>query len=391
LSETRFDVVVAGCGPAGNTAAYRLASGGVRVLMIDKETIPRHKVCGGGLSRKTIEELPLSVGPVIEREIDHATIAYRGRDAVVVEEPGIGAMVQRDRFDGFMTERAVASGATLWDRCTLDRCDPTDDGVVVGTAQGMVRARVLIAADGVYSTVRRQLLPSARPLLVPAIEALLAPRPGMLELLGSGCVFDLGAISAGYAWVFPKSDHLNVGLYRFHKRRDNLGMKRLLEEFIAGTKLLREPAALKVKAYSIPVKPVSSRLARGRVLLAGDAAGLGEAFYGEGIYYAVRSGNLAADAVLDYLARGASLASYDRALRGLRRSLAYSRATARLFYLSPRLAFRYAVRNRTVGRLFTGVIAGSVTPARCFWGFLLRAPYWLAARRMPAVKSPLFD
>jgi len=250
---------------------------------------------------------------------------------------------------------------------------------------------VVVGADGVQSGVRRQLYPGRRVRTVPAIEALVRPRAGMLELLGDACVFDLGAIPAGYAWIFPKRDHFNVGLYRFRKRADNLAMKQLLADFIAGSKLLRDPLAVETKALSIPVKAVSARLARGRVVLVGDAAGVGEAFYGEGIYYAVRSANLAAAAILASLDGGGQLAEYDRAMRALRRSLAYSRATAALFYLSPRLGFERGVRNPRVSRLFAGVIDGSVSPARCFWSFLLLAPHWLVAPRTAAVASPLFD
>ncbi len=391
MSSADFDVVVVGCGPAGNTVAYRLAGAGVRVLLVEKEALPRHKVCGGGLSRKTLAELPFSVAPVIEREIVGATIAYGGRDPIHLDEPGIGAMVRRDRFDGFMTEKALGAGATLWDACAFERFDDAGDAVVVSTARGAVRAKLLVAADGVQSLVRRQLYPERRPVLVPALEALVVPRTGMLELLGNECLFDLGAIPAGYAWVFPKNDHFNVGLYRFRKRRDNLAMRQLLDRFISSTAVLRNPLSVAAKAQSIPVKAVSRSLARGRVMLVGDAAGVGEAFYGEGIFYAVRSANLAADAIARALDGGASLATYDRAMRPVRRDLGYARLTARLFYLSPRLAFRYAVRNRRVASLFTGVIAGTVSPARCFWSFLLLAPHWLTARRLPTVGSSLFD
>ena len=386
-----FDAVVVGCGPAGNTVAFRLARGGARVLMLEREALPRHKVCGGGLSRKTLEELPYPVAPVIEKEITSATIAYRGRTPIELARPGIGAMVQRHRFDAFMTEAAVGAGAMLWEACAFDGFADRPDAIEVRTGRGPVTARVLVGADGVQSGVRRQLYPGRRVRTVPAIEALVRPRAGMLELLGDACVFDLGAIPAGYAWIFPKRDHFNVGLYRFRKRADNLAMKQLLADFIAGSKLLRDPLAVETKALSIPVKAVSARLARGRVVLVGDAAGVGEAFYGEGIYDAVRSANLAAAAILASLDGGGQLAEYDRAMRALRRSLAYSRATAALFYLSPRLGFERGVRNPRVSRLFAGVIDGSVSPARCFWSFLLLAPHWLVAPRTAAVASPLFD
>ena len=386
-----FDAVVVGCGPAGNTVAYRLASSGAKVLMVEKERLPRPKVCGGGLSRKTLNELPFPVTAVIERAVSGAFIAYRGSDPIYCPQDGIGAMVQRHAFDAFMTGRAGEAGAALWERCAFRSFASDDRCVRVETERGTVSARVLVGADGVHGLVRKQMYPRARPLLVPAIEALVTPAAGALELLGERCIFDLGAIPAGYAWVFPKRDHFNVGLYRFAKRRDNLAMKALLEKFIAGCVVLTGHGEVKVKSLVIPIRAVARSLASGNVVLVGDAAGVGEAFYGEGIYYAVRSGNLAARAIAAHLGDGAPLSAYDRAMRGLRRELLAARLTARLFYLSPRLAFRHAVRNRTVNALFAGVIAGSVTPTRCLLKFLLLAPYWLAARKVESVASPVFE
>ena len=386
-----FDAIVVGCGPGGNTAAYRLAAAGANVLMLERERLPRHKVCGGGLSRKTLRELPFPVTPVVEREVAGAYIAYRGSRPIYCRQPGIGAMVQRSTFDAFMTREATEAGAALWEGCSFQGYESRDGVVSVQTDRGTATARVLVGADGVHSLVRKQFYPDARPMVVPAIEALLVPAAGVLEQIGENCIFDLGIIPAGYAWVFPKADHLNIGLYRFAKRRDNLAMKALLESFIERYRILRGHREAKVKSFVIPVRPVAASLAHGNVVLVGDAAGVGEAFYGEGIYYAVRSGNLAADAILANLQGHAPLSGYDRAMRGLRRDLFFSRLTARLFYLSPRLGFRFGVRTKRVSDLFAGVIAGTVRPGRCLLTFLLLAPHWLVARKTAAVQSPLFD
>jgi geranylgeranyl reductase family protein len=386
-----FDAVVVGCGPGGNTVAYRLAAAGARVLLVEREALPRHKVCGGGLSRKTLRELPVPVTPIVEREVGGAYIAFDGSTPIYRSQAGIGAMVQRSSLDAFMTGKAVKAGATLWERCSFQRFEREDGRLAIHTDRGSATTRVLVGADGVHSKVRKQLYPDARPLLVPAIEALLVPAAGVLEQLGGNCIFDLGVIPAGYGWVFPKRDHLNVGLYRFAKRRDNLVMKVLLERFIGRYRILREHREAKVKSFVIPVRPVAARLARDGVVLVGDAAGVGEAFFGEGIFYAVRSANLAASAVLSHLESGASLSAYDRAMWGLRRDLSCSRVLARLFYISPRLGFQYAVRTGRINDLFTGVIAGTVTPAVCLATFLLLAPYWLLARKLVPVRSPLFD
>ena len=140
----------------------------------------------------------------------------------------------------------------------------------------------------------------------------------MLDLLGDTCIFDLGAIPAGYGWVFPKRDHLNIGLYRYSKRPDNLNMRVLLDAFTARYRILRGFERIAVKAFMIPVAPVARRLSSGGVVLVGDAAGVGDPMFGEGIYFAIRSGNLAAGAIASTLAGRGALSSYDGAMRGLR-------------------------------------------------------------------------
>ena len=386
---SEFDAVVVGCGPAGNTAAYRLARAGARVLLLEKEALPRHKVCGGGLSAKTLREAPFSLAPVIEREIRSVVIAYGGSQPVARELAGIGAMTRRAALDSFMTAQAVAAGASLRERETFERFELDGGRIRVTTGSGTVTARVLVGADGVYSRVRGQLFPRAKPRMAPAIEALLWPAPGTLDLVGDTCIFDLGVIPAGYGWVFPKRDHLNIGLYRFARRPGNRDMKALLDAFVGRYRILRRPERIQVKALLIPVGPASPTLARDNVMLVGDAAGLSDALFGEGIYSAVRSGNLAAGAILGHLGSRRPLAAYDRMMAGLRFELGAARAAARLFYASPRLGFRFGARNKAISAVFAGMIAGTVSPARALATLVVLTPYWLVAPPMRSAESPL--
>lgn len=383
------DVLVVGTGPAGNCAALACARAGLKVLQIERDRLPRRKVCGGGLSPRTLSDLPLDVGAIIERRIDAVWVCAGPERTLLAELARPGALICRERFDAFMAEAARAAGARLVDGCAFLDFRREPGGLLrVSTAQGTVRTRVLLGADGVHSAVRKRLLPGVRVRAVPAVEALLAPGPGVADLLRTRAVIDFGCIEGGYGWIFPKGDHLNVGLYRLRRTRGNVDLKQALLRFIATHPLLQDARIGDLRGFEIPIQAVSPRLAEGGVLLAGDAAGLGEAFYGEGICYAVRSGRLAGEAIVGHLRRGEALERYSRLLRAVRGDLLASRITAGAFYRMPRFGFERMVRNPFVKGLFAGVVTGTVSPWKCLLLSLLGAPWWLLGRRSPAVPIP---
>lgn len=381
---TEHEVVVVGCGPAGNTLAYRLARAGRDVLLLEKESLPRVKVCGGGLSRKTLMELDYTLEPVTECTIDGALLAQGPEKVVDRSLPGIGVTVRREVLDEFMTARAVQAGASLEEACRFERYEHESSGIRVYTSRGAIRTRVLVGADGAYSRVRRQLSPTERLRMVPAIEALVYPPPEVLQALGRRAIFDLGAVSGGYAWMFPKGDHLNIGLYRYVKKPDNRNLKAVLLEWLRAHPLTRPFTENHVQAYSIPVGPPVERLAGRNVVLVGDAAGLAEGFFGEGIYNAVKSARLAADSVLGYLSEGKCLSEYDLKLKRMRLDLLCSRLTADVFYrLPPRMTGKL-LRSPVMSVLFGGLIAGRTSPSGCLFYTTGLLPFWVFGSRTPS-------
>ena len=383
-----FDVVIVGTGPGGNSAAIVCARAGLSVLLVEKESLPRRKVCGGGLSQKALRALPVPAELVVERWIDSGWLC-RGPERAVfrtLERPG--AMVSRETFDHYMTKEACRAGAALWDRCAFVDCEREGDTLLVTTARGPVRARVLVGADGVHSRVRARTFPERNVDAAAAVEVLVKPRAGVLAAIGSGCVFDFGALEGGYGWIFPKSDHLNVGLYRFRRTAGNADLKGRLARFVASNAWLRGGDAGDARGYMIPVRPVAAPLARGRVLLVGDAAGMAEALFGEGISFAVRSGCEAGRAIVDHVRAGAPLDDYLRRLAPLRRDLYFARLTARGFYGLPAFGFERMVRSPFLSGLFSGTITGDVSPAACAVGTIASAPWWLLTPRTLTAPLP---
>ena len=383
-----FDVLVVGTGPAGNTVALTCARAGLRVLLIEREALPRRKVCGGGLSPRALQALPLAIDPVVEQRIEGLWLGTSPQGPLLKRLPKPGAMVRRETFDHFMALAAREAGATLEDRCAFLDFEREPGGLVrVITSQGEVRTRILVGADGVHSAVRKKALPTCKVKTVAAIEALVEPRPEHRGMLEGRALVDFQGIDGGYAWLFPKEGHINAGLYRFRKTPANRDLKAVLHRFLETHPMLRGGKILDLRGYEIPVQAVPALETMDPVLLVGDAAGLAEAFFGEGIYYALRSGAAAGEAIVDALQRGGSLEAYRTWLRATGRSLLASQLTAGLFYRLPVSAIDRMVRSRFLNELFFGVLSGQVSPWRCLLASAAAAPGWLLGHRPPAGPS----
>src|SRR3954451_6852684 len=152
----RFDAIVVGAGPAGSTAAYRLASAGARTLLLDRARFPRDKPCGGGLTVRAVRALPFPVEPVVEHVVDR--LGLRVADGPSVERRGRGPLVlmtQRRRLDAYLADRAAAAGADFRDGVKGSGVVGGDDDVVVELGGARVAGSVLIGADGANGVVAR--------------------------------------------------------------------------------------------------------------------------------------------------------------------------------------------------------------------------------------------
>src|SRR5580700_3836794 len=207
----RWDAIIIGAGPAGCAAAYDLATAGRPVLLLDRVEFPRHKACAGGLTRKSLRALRYSVAPVV-REMVSAIVVEKqcGESATLGSRNAVCAMTVRQELGQFCLQQTLGAGAAFARVGPIDGIEIDNDSVVVRTAEHDYRARFLIGADGVHSRVR-QLLYGESPRWFWrgfALEARVYPINGD----GSELIFDFAPVRKGYGWVFPKHDHLNVGL-----------------------------------------------------------------------------------------------------------------------------------------------------------------------------------
>ncbi|HEY1308600.1 MAG TPA: geranylgeranyl reductase family protein [Vicinamibacterales bacterium] len=376
------DVLIVGAGPAGSFLAYLLARAGYTVTIIDKATFPRDKVCGGGLSHKSIELLPFDISPIVRRRVAGAFLTYQNRDTTVKDlgERG-GAAVIRSEFDHFLLEKAISAGARFIGGTSFVSLKKTGDTVAVTTSRGVFGARYLVGADGVFSAVRKCVFGRDVVTYMPAVEALVTVTPDKADRIANRVVFDFGGMPRGYGWIFPKHDHLNVGVFSIYRTQS---IKADLARFMARYDILDSPVDVRHLGFSIPVKNRRGAFERDRVLLLGDAAGFAESFYGEGIYFALESALVAAEAFAATFDRPHERAYTELVKTRIQPELTYSEASARLFFSHPTFGFNRMVRNAHVNDRFAELIAGGIGQKACFYKTLLTIPYWLFSRRLPA-------
>ena len=333
---SRFDVAIVGAGPAGSTAAYRLARAGKRVLLVDKAAFPRDKPCGGGVTVRAARLLPFSIEPVVEDVIERVALRLRYRHHVVRRTKApIVFMTQRRRLDHFLLQQARDAGAEVLEETTVDARE--------------LDARYVIGADGANGTSARQLGLGGS--LAHGI-ALEGNYPYDRTYEGT-MALDCALLAGGYGWIFPKADHINVGVggdaHEGPRLREEL--QRMCEVYGVDAS-----AASDLRGHRLPMRTKQTVLVKGNAAVIGDAAGLVDPFSGDGMFEGFLSAKLVTEAILaDDLPAYAG--AVDRMLGPLH-TAGWGARTA--FTRFPRLTYAVVllpVTQRVVERLLRGELS----------------------------------
>ena len=358
-----YDVIVVGSGPAGSITAWRLARAGVRVAVIEKAALPRYKTCGGGIIGRTIQALPIDVRHVIEQDCHTAQlhVVSEGLSFTTHRSVPIVSMTMRDQFDYALLSAAQAAGAVLYQRCAVEEVSPKDDSVTVMTDKGAMMARFLVAADGALSPIARKVGMVDGRVPIPALEYEVMIPQERLDRFRGVARFDFGILPHGYAWAFPKQQHLSIGILSMVQREHEL--KRAITQYLD---LLGcgDLTRIDRHGFVIPIRPRTGPFMKNRVLVVGDAAGFADPVTGEGISGALRSGQLAAQSLIDgNLEEEAVQGKYTRSVtESLMPELRAGRLLARLLYDCPRLrSWAFLRQGQRLSEAVTDVMAGTRT------------------------------
>lgn len=329
-----WDAIISGAGPAGCAAAYDLARAGREVLLLDCADFPRQKACAGGLTTKTVQALRYPVDSVIrqrlnylriERDADHSTILRRPSDYCF--------MTVRKELDDYCFRQTIAVGAEFRRVKSVTGISEDTDRVEIAVDGQTLRARFLVGADGVHSAVRRLTQGAAAKAQDRsawfwrgfALEANIR----VANAASQDLVFDFATVRDGYGWIFPKGDHVNVGLYSY-AGDEKIDRSRLAAYIrsrygdVPAQDVIGQYAGFGAAHHTIPAT---------RIFLVGDAGGFADPLTGEGIYFAIVSGQAAAEAIEAALHSGIPAhRRFQQATERLRADLAISTSGARWFY-----------------------------------------------------------
>ncbi|MFH1825686.1 MAG: geranylgeranyl reductase family protein [bacterium] len=351
-----YDVIVVGAGPAGSATAYYLAKAGKKVLLLEKFRLPRFKPCAGGISAKFLETLPFDVQKAVQATVTKVRYLYNLADQFEAPLASPIIMLNRQKFDHLLVEEAIKQGVCLFDKVIISDIKISDQKVTVITDKGEFTAPYLVGADGVHSQVARSANLCQDRKIGSAIE---------LEIPNSDhdpsiAYFGFGQVAGGYAWIFPKTTYLSVGI----GGKGSSLIKQELERWLKHHNLSAE--GLRWYAHPLPLLKPGERIARGRVILVGDAAGLVDPLTGEGIRYAIRSGQIAASAMIN-----GDVKSYSRRIYNeISYDFNYTYRFKRVFFRWPQLCYRYGVKNPVITRVLSQIISGDLTYKEAYWNLL---------------------
>lgn len=308
----KYNVIIIGAGPAGSFLAYKLRNQGISVLILEKETFPRYKICAGGLSKKTYDILlseNINIDSIVEKKVKKGLFVRNKKYTFRESEEDLIYMIYRSEFDNFLLKIAVDNKSVQFrDNITIIAINQNENTITYNykNKKQKVGYDILVGAWGSNKHLNKivGLIPFERFAISSSWEGPAGPR---YSKYSNECV--VCQIMKGHpgivGYIFPKSEMITAGLFTSLNPATNL--KKMWNDFMDFWKLDKK---IKPNFALIPIRNFSKPIARNNILLVGDAAGLADPFTGEGVYYAFISSRIASKHILNFF----NSKNYDLAL-----------------------------------------------------------------------------
>ncbi len=379
----KYDVIVVGAGPAGSTAAKCLAEKGRKVALIDKKKFPRDKPCGGGLPTRVLKRFPYTVDLI--DSISYGSITYSSslkyKFKIMRDKPLI-ATVLRKNFDNGLVKIALAKGVDFLENKTVKDIK-IDDGKATAILDDgtQLESSILIGADGVRSVIaeKANLAKKTDDICLCILEEQQMTEKQLDKLFSNKRVVHIFIKTrgiSGYGWIFPKKNYLNIGIGEFQTdhngTKPKTNLKEVFENYIEiliEKKILPKDFTIKnLQGGTLPIFPLQKTYSD-RLLLCGDAAGFINPITGEGIYYAMVSGEIAANISAKALENGDAsekvLSEYQKIWQNdFGKDLKILGKFNKNWKQDTEKIVRRLTKDKTLAKLMIGVTGGQISVSR---------------------------
>ena len=353
-----YDCIIVGAGPAGGAAAYHLAKRGRSVLVLEKESLPRYKPCGGGVSPQIAQWFDFDFSPAISMKVKTVRYTWKMEDPVDAEIESTEPvwMVQRDVFDHFLIQKAQEQGAELRDGTEVTGIDFKSDRWQVNTAQGPLEGRYLVAADGAKGPMAQWLGFKERKRRLAGALEVEAPQQGQdIDRI----YFEFGMVKNGYIWNFPKAEGYSISVSTF-RGGDPQDFKATLMDY---TKMFGvDFSSAKQFVHPLCLWDGDQVLHTQNAVLAGEAACVVDPFTAEGIRPSILTGVKAADAIDAALGGDANaLEHYTKVVNEVWGSdMAWAQRLAGVFYRVPGIGYKVGVKRPSATQRMGQILCGEL-------------------------------
>jgi len=392
-----YDVAIIGAGPAGSTAAKFLAEKDLKIILIDKSKFPRDKPCAGGLPSRVFKRFPYIKDNGLIESFSYGGYALspslKYKAEVKQKDPIVG-MVLRKKFDKSLVQLAEDKGAKLIDGNAVNDLKISDDKVKINlNDKTSIESKIVIGADGVWSVVSKKagLMTSNRPYGMCIFNEYRLDEDEIENLYGKErmCYLHLKFKDIfGYGWVFPKKQHVNIGIgmllpkkYLNEQKRSILDVYKDYFSNLKKNKIIPNDLEIgKCCGGALPFSPLEKTYSH-RILVVGDAAGFINPLTGEGIYYAMSSGEIAAKVICNSLevndSSGQYLSKYqDIWKEDFGKDIKLFHSAINYVKTSSEEIVRLASKDKKLAEIILGMLHGSLSVSKC-QGKLARRYVWV--------------